>query len=103
MQRAILPRSSGFVDTYPATIHWGGTCFLRCHARILWAQLLIANWIVSYFLSVIPNTDFEILETISWKYNISNISISYKDIFLYNNLIFIIVFATYSVHDGLFQ
>ena len=61
---------TGLIDTYPITIQRGKTCIFCCNARVRGIQLFIADWIVSYFLAVIANTDLKIPKTISWKHMI---------------------------------
>ena len=70
MQQVILPNITGFINTYPVTINWGRTCQFCRNARNQWIQLLITDWIISYFF-VIANTDLKITKTMSWKYMIS--------------------------------
>ena len=56
---------NGLIDTYPATENFGVARKVLCDTGLHRLQLLEADRIVSYFLTIFANTDFKILQSVS--------------------------------------
>ena len=64
MQRGQIYIITGLIDTYPATNNVGVTREVLSDPGLHWLQLLEADHIVSYFLTIIANTDLKIPKSV---------------------------------------